>query len=149
MLDALQERGRQLRSLSGQASGYGKGLGFRYGKELAALHHKMTRVAEQVLEVQEGMECQVCMEIMASTAFIPCGHCFCCKDGCGSKEVSTCPACRCAVTRRTELFGECLSALPPRFLAVPLRPSPSFLRDVTGFLQMLTDLLWNDGLQDA
>ena len=133
MLDALQERGRQLRSLSGQASGYGKGLGFRYGKELAALHHKMTRVAEQVLEVQEGMECQVCMEIMASTAFIPCGHCFCCKDGCGSKEASTCPACRSAVTARTEVFGECLSASPLRFSALRLCPSPCFWRDVIGF----------------
>ena len=142
MQDALQERERQLRTLSGQAS--------EYGKELAALHQKMTRVAQQVLEVQEAMECQVCMENMASTAFIPCGHCFCCKDGCGSREVSTCPACRSAVTGRIELFGERLSESPPRFLAVRLlRPSPSFWRDVTGFLQMLTDLFWNDGLQDA
>jgi hypothetical protein len=43
--DALQERELQLRSLSGQAS--------VYGKELAVLHQKMKRVAKQVLEVQE------------------------------------------------------------------------------------------------
>jgi hypothetical protein len=45
MQDALQERERQLRTLSGQAS--------VYGKELAVLHQKMKRVAKQVLEVQE------------------------------------------------------------------------------------------------
>lgn len=102
MQGALQERVQQLRTLSGQAS--------EYGKELADLHLKMTQVAEKVLEVQEAMECSVCMENTASTALIPCGHCFCCLDGCVSKEVSTCPCCRSAVTGRTELFGAwCIS----------------------------------------
>ena len=41
----------------------------------------------------------------ASTALIPCGHCFCCSPGCASHDVEICPSCRTPIQSRTVLFG--------------------------------------------
>ena len=41
----------------------------------------------------------------ASTALIPCGHCFCCRPECGSHDVEICPSCRAPIESRTVLFG--------------------------------------------
>ena len=65
-----------------------------HGKEMLALHSKMREVADKVQQVEDDMECSFCMERPASTALVPCGHCFCCKEGCGSKTLSVCPCCQ-------------------------------------------------------
>ena len=62
------------------------------------------KVADAVHELMMAIECPVCMEQPATTA-LSCGHCFCCHQGCESKNVSACPTCRAQVETRTVLFG--------------------------------------------
>eukprot|EP00802_Teleaulax_amphioxeia_P031500 Tamp_34776.p1 GENE.Tamp_34776~~Tamp_34776.p1 ORF type:complete len:167 (-),score=28.47 Tamp_34776:25-525(-) len=73
--------------------------------ELQVLHAQMTKLADKMLEDEEAMECSVCLETGASTALIPCGHCFCCRPSCASHTVDVCPSCRAPVKSRTVLFG--------------------------------------------
>ena len=58
------------------------------------LLQQVQELADKMQQDQEEMECSVCMEAGASTALIPCGHCFCCSDPCGSATVLVCPCCR-------------------------------------------------------
>ena len=67
-----------------------------------------------MLEDEEAMECSVCMEAGASTAMVPCGHCFCCRPTCGSHSVDVCPSCRAPVESRTVLFGAHVTSQYPQ-----------------------------------
>lgn len=43
--------------------------------------------------VEEALECCACMDRVAHTALLPCGHMFCMEEGCSSKTRRKC--CKC------------------------------------------------------
>ena len=65
---------------------------------------QLRKVVEgKMSELMEAIECSVCMDRPAATAF-SCGHCYCCHSDCGSSYIESCPACAAPVQSRTKLF---------------------------------------------
>ena len=56
-------------------------------------------------EVEQVIECSVCMERPAATCFVSCGHLFCCDQTCGSSKTRTCPICLVPVEGKVKVFG--------------------------------------------
>jgi hypothetical protein len=56
-------------------------------------------------EVEQVIECGVCMERPAGTCLVACGHVFCCDQACSSSTVLICPICCAPVENRIKLFG--------------------------------------------
>ncbi len=101
---ALREHGEWLAQLHADAAAH--------GRELAALHAQMAEAAAGMEELMEELQCCVCLERRAVTALVPCGHCFCCAEGCASRVVDACPNCRVAVEGRTALYCRIFSSDP-------------------------------------
>ncbi|KAJ1494495.1 hypothetical protein T484DRAFT_1877675 [Baffinella frigidus] len=68
--------------------------------------HQVKKIGDSLRELFDTeVDCVVCMERVADTAVVPCGHCFCCSETCGSSTVATCPTCIRPFEGRTKLFG--------------------------------------------
>jgi len=68
-------------------------------KEAQAPRDKMDSFAE-------ALECAVCYDVLGEeTVSFTCGHLYCNRKACGSRDVEICPECRAPVVSRTKLCG--------------------------------------------
>ncbi len=68
------------------------------------LQSKLEGLVDTAKALEKDSECGICMVHVANTALLPCGHCFCCREGCGSLGVKVCPMCNAIVENHARLF---------------------------------------------
>ncbi len=72
---------------------------------------QMTRVQKRLADLVDTAQaleneslCGICTAHAANTVLSPCGHCYCCREECGSLKAIVCPTCRRPVEGRIRLF---------------------------------------------
>jgi hypothetical protein len=65
---------------------------------------ELEELAGKVRQVEEQLECSICMERPVTTVFNPCGHCYCCEGDCPSAATDACFTCLQPVVGTTRLF---------------------------------------------
>jgi len=63
------------------------------------------QLRKRIEQLVEESECPVCLERLADHVLSPCGHCYCCDEGCPSSQLSVCPMCSVKVESRIRVHG--------------------------------------------